>query len=197
MQSMHRIRRRGERGCIWAEDKAVPRGRRSIANTLPRRRNSLSCVGEQCESRRTSERGELQGSCYARHAALSRTATRRRPGPQQRQREQLGLGQRWRRGRAGSLRGRSDPRVALRPSRQIHEVSERARGSSAWNQLPVWSDLVCADLADVEPPAVTTCRYLIKWKGYSEDEKTWEPLEVRLDRDQGPTEFSLTPRSTS
>lgn len=40
---------------------------------------------------------------------------------------------------------------------------------------------------------MTTCRYLIKWKGYSEDEKTWEPLEVRLDRDQGPARFSLTP----
>lgn len=33
---------------------------------------------------------------------------------------------------------------------------------------------------------MTACRYLIKWKGYSEDEKTWEPLEVRLARNEQP-----------
>lgn len=73
------------------------------------------------------EQGRAQGSCYARDGALSRTAARRRPGTQQRRRrqqQQLGLGQRWRRWRSGSLRGRGDPRVALRPSRQVHEVSE-------------------------------------------------------------------------
>lgn len=39
------------------------RGEDLIANTLPCGRNSLSCVGEQCESGRTSEKRELQRSC--------------------------------------------------------------------------------------------------------------------------------------